>query len=120
LSELLQDFNLSLIALRQLHNDRGFMDISFEKIRQEYEQKSNTVKAFLHERCLVDLTDSEYSSLTADVHDEYRKFCKERNERSLEKHLFGIKLAEQGIEKKRIRLYNGQRGYAYIGIKLLS
>jgi hypothetical protein len=33
---------------------------------------------------------------------------------------FGRELAEEGIEKERIRYYGGQREYCYIGIKLRS
>lgn len=48
--------NLSLIALRQLKKDGGFRDISVEKVRKEYEYNANTVKAFLDDKCVIDLT----------------------------------------------------------------
>jgi hypothetical protein len=35
-------------------------------------------------------------------------------------NLFGKKLAEEGIEKERIRYYGGQTEYCYIGVKLRS
>ena len=55
--------NLALIALKQLHRDKGFKDISVERIRQQYEENANTVKAFLDAKCVVDLTASEYYTL---------------------------------------------------------
>jgi phage/plasmid-associated DNA primase len=60
--------NLALIGLRQLHKDRGFKDISVEKIRKKYDENSNTVNAFLDERCVVDLTAPEFYTLTTDVY----------------------------------------------------
>lgn len=112
--------NLALIALRQLHRDGGFTDISVEKVRKKYEENANTVKAFLDDRCAKDLTAPEYFTLTTDVYNEYLIFCKERNEKGLEMNVFGKKLAEEGIEKERIRYYGGQREYCYVGIKLRS
>jgi hypothetical protein len=55
------------------------------------------------------------------VYNEYLIFCKQRNERPLEMNVFGKKLAEQGIEKERMRYCgDGQREYCYVGIKLRS
>ena len=113
--------NLALIALRQLHRDGGFKDVSVEKIRKEYEENSNTVRAFLHERCVIDLTTPEYYTLTTNVYNEYIIYCKEKNERSLDMSIFGKELAKHGMEKERIRYYRGgDREYCYMGIKLRS
>ena len=54
-NELSGLLNLALIALRQLKKDGGFKDISVEKVRKEYEYNANTVKAFLDDRCVIDL-----------------------------------------------------------------
>jgi hypothetical protein len=35
-------------------------------------------------------------------------------------NVFGKKLAEEGIEKERLRYHDGQREYCYMGIKLRS
>jgi putative DNA primase/helicase len=118
--ELSGMLNLALMGLRQLHKDRGFKDISVEKIRKKYDENSNTVNAFLDERCVMDLTAPEFYTLTTDVYNEYVIFCKERNERPLEINIFGKKLAEQGIEKDRVRNGGGPRENYYIGIKLRS
>jgi P4 family phage/plasmid primase-like protien len=111
--------NLALIALKQLHKDGGFKDVSVEKIRKEYDENANIVKAFLYDKCVIDLTAPEYYTLTTDVYNEYVNFCKEKNQRPLEMNVFGKKLAEQGIEKERMR-YCGEREYCYLGIKLRS
>jgi P4 family phage/plasmid primase-like protien len=113
--------NLALIALKQLHKDGGFKDISVESIRKEYDENSNTVEAFLQDKCVVDLTAPEYYTLTTNVYNEYLIFCKERKERPLEMNIFGKKLAELGILKERIRYCGGgEREYCYMGIKLRS
>jgi P4 family phage/plasmid primase-like protien len=111
--------NLALIALKQLHKDEGFKDVSVEKIRKEYDQNSDTVKAFLDDRCVIDLTAPEFYTLTTNLYNEYIIFCKDRKERPLEMNIFGKKLAEHGIERERMR-YCGGREYCYMGIKLRS
>jgi putative DNA primase/helicase len=60
--------NLALIALRQLHKDGGFKDVSLEEIRKEYDENANTVKAFLDDKCAIDLTAPEYYTLTTNVY----------------------------------------------------
>jgi phage/plasmid-associated DNA primase len=111
--------NLALIALKQLHKDGGFRDISVERVKEEYDNRANSVKAFLKERCIVDLAAPEYFTLTTEAYHEYSDYCAERNERPLDMNIFGKKLAEEGIEKERSR-YNGNREYYYFGFKLLS
>ena len=112
--------NLALIALKQLHKNGGFKDVAVEKIRKEYEENSNTVKAFLENKCVVDLTAPEYYTLTTNVYNEYLLACKEKSEKPLEMNMFGKELAKQGIEKQRIRNRAGDREYYYIGVKLRS
>jgi P4 family phage/plasmid primase-like protien len=111
--------NLALIALKQLRKDNGFKDVSVEKVRKEYEEKSNLVKAFLDANCKIDMEAPEYYTLSTDLYNEYIIFCKEKRERPLEMSVFGKKLAEFEIERKRIT-YCSQREYCYIGVKLLS
>jgi phage/plasmid-associated DNA primase len=112
--------NLALIALKQLHKNGGFKDVAVEKIRKEYEENSNTVKAFLQDKCAVDLTAPEYYTLTTNVYNEYLLACKEKSEKPLEMNMFGKELAKQGIVKERSRGRAGDREYYYIGIKLRS
>ena len=76
--------NLALIALEQLHKDGGFKDVSVEKIRKEYDENSDTVKAFLDDRCVIELTAPECYTLTTNVYNEYLIFCKDKGQRPLE------------------------------------
>jgi putative DNA primase/helicase len=109
--------NLALIALRQLKKDGGFRDISVERVRKEYEYNSNTVKAFLDDRCVIDLAAPEYNIPTVYLYNEYENFCQEKRVRALEVNVFGSKLKEYGIEKDRIRSH-GDREYYYFGVTL--
>jgi len=109
--------NLALIALTQLKRDGGFRDISVEKVRKEYEYNANTIKAFLDDRCVIDLTSPDYIIPTVYLYNEYENFCQEKRVRPLEMNVFGSKLKEYGIEKDRIRS-RGDREYYYFGIKL--
>jgi P4 family phage/plasmid primase-like protien len=108
---------LALIALRKLRNDNGFKDISVEKVRKKYEEKSNTVKAFLDSDCKIDISDSLCDVLTTDMYAAYCKFCKDNNERSVDMSVFGKQLAQFGIERKQMKR-NGDKSYYYIGVKL--
>jgi P4 family phage/plasmid primase-like protien len=109
--------NLALIALRQLKKDGGFRDISVERVRKEYEYNSNTVKAFLDDRCVIDLAAPEYNIPTVYLYNAYENFCQEKRVRALEVNVFGSKLKEYGIEKDRIRNH-GDREYYYFGVTL--
>ena len=82
--ELSGMLNLALIALRQLKKDGGFRDISVEKVRKEYEYNANTVKAFLDDRCIIDLTSPDYVIPTVYLYNEYENFCQEKRVRPLE------------------------------------
>ena len=46
--------NMALVGLRQLEKEGGFRDIAVEDVKRDYERKSNTVKAFLEDRCMMD------------------------------------------------------------------
>ncbi|MGA9841660.1 MAG: primase-like DNA-binding domain-containing protein [Nitrososphaeraceae archaeon] len=105
-------------ALRQLEKEGGFRDIAVEDVKRDYERKSDTVKAFLEDRCITDLQAPDYLTPSAKVYDEYQEYCKQRKERPLDANILGVKLKETGIEKERYRT-GGTREYYYIGIKLL-
>lgn len=118
-NELSGLLNLALIALRQLKKDGGFREISVEKVRKEYEYNANTVKAFLDDKCVIDLTSPEYCIPTVYLCNEYENFCQEKGVRALEMNTFGSKLKEYGIEKDRKRNH-GDREYYYFGVMLRS
>jgi P4 family phage/plasmid primase-like protien len=111
--------NLSLVGLKQLEKDGGFRDIPVEDVKRDYERKSNTVKAFLQDKCSVDLQATDYITPSAKVYEEYQEYCKQRKERPLNANILGMKLKESGIERERSRNH-GIREYYYCGIKLLS
>jgi putative DNA primase/helicase len=111
--------NLALIALRKLRKDNGFKDISVEKVRKTYEEKSNIVQAFIESCCSVNLKDGDYYTLSTDLYTAYFNFCKERNEKPSDTTVFGKKLAAMGIENEKI-LYYGKREHCYIGVRLLT
>lgn len=109
--------NLALISLRRLKKDNGFKEISVEKVRKEYEYNSNTVKAFLDDKCVIDLTAPECCIPTVYLYNEYENFCQEKRVRPLDMNVFGSQLKEYGIEKERKRNY-GDREYYYFGVML--
>ena len=90
-----------------------------EKVRKEYEYNANTVKAFLDEKCAINLASPDYNILTVYLYNEYEIFCKAKNARPLDMNVFGSKLKEYGIEKDRIRSH-GDREYHYLGVILRS
>jgi P4 family phage/plasmid primase-like protien len=118
-NELSGLLNLALIALRQLKKIGGFRDISVEKVRKEYEYNSNTVKAFLDDKCDINLTAPDYIIPVVYLYNVYENFCQEKRVRPLDKNVFGSKLKEYGIERDRIRSH-GDREYHYFGIQLKS
>jgi P4 family phage/plasmid primase-like protien len=111
--------NLALVGLKQLEKNGGFRDIAVEDVKKDYERKSNTVKAFLQDKCSIDLQAPDYITPSAKVYEEYQEYCKQRRERPLDVNVLGTKLKETGIEKERMRT-GGTREYYYCGIKLLS
>jgi phage/plasmid-associated DNA primase len=90
-----------------------------EDVKKDYERKSNTVKAFLEDMCIMDLQAPDYFTPSAKVYEEYQEYCKQRKERPLDANILGMKLREAGIERERFRT-GGTREYHYIGIKLRS
>jgi putative DNA primase/helicase len=50
--------SLALIGLSELIEEGGFHYKTIEEIRQEYEIHTNNVNAFLHEECVVDITNT--------------------------------------------------------------
>src|SRR6476646_1842948 len=111
--------NLALVGLKQLEKDGGFRDIPVEDVKRDYERKSNTVKAFLQDKCSIDLQAPDYITPSVKVYEEYQEYCRQRKERPLDANVLGANLKEAGIEKDRHRT-GGTREYLYVGIKLRS
>ena len=110
--------NLALIALKQLRKNNGFKDISVEKDRKEYEEKSNIVQAFLEANCLINLEEPEYYTLTTNLYGEYVNFCRDKREKALEISVFGKKSQNEFDIEKKYRVYYGAKEYCYVGVKL--
>ena len=92
--------NLALIALKQLQKEKGFRDISIEETMQQYNKNTDTTTTFIEERCILDLGNPEYYTITTNVYTEYVTYCKERNERPLEANIFGAKASKVGYKKR--------------------
>jgi putative DNA primase/helicase len=111
--------NLALIGLKQLGDEGGFHEKDIEDIRRDYEEHTNDVNTFLYRECLVDITNSNYSTLATDVYAAYVTFCVKRGSRPKEMSVFGKKLADQGIYNMRHQDH-GDRDKYYDGIRLLT
>ena len=117
-NELSGLLNLALVGLKQLEKHGGFRDIPVEDVKKDYERKSNTVKAFLQDKCSINLQAPDYVTLLERYMKNIRS-SKQRRERPLNSNVPGVKLKEVGIDKDRLRT-GGTREYYYIGIKLHS
>ncbi len=93
--------NLALKGLDELMEEGGFHYRTIEDIRKDYEIHTNDVNAFIEEECLVDITNTDYSTLTTDVYAAYVNFCKDRKTRAIDMNPFGKKLADKGIYNQR-------------------
>ena len=62
-NELSDLLNLALVGLKQLEKHGGFRDIPVEDVKKDYERKSNTVKAFLQDKCSINLQAPDYVTL---------------------------------------------------------
>lgn len=111
--------NLALVGLKKLEKDGGFRDIPVEDVKRDYERKSYTVKAFLQDKCSIDLQALDYVTPSGKLYEKYQVYCKQRRERPLDANILGVKLKEAGIERERLRT-GGTREYYYTGIRLRS
>ena len=112
--------NLALKGWRMLKDDGGFEQESVEKIRQEYQYRSNNVKQFMDDQCKVDWSDPTCFIKTDILYEAYREFCKKLALRALEFNIFGSNLSQFGVvnKQRRIKDQNGRKERFYIGIDL--
>jgi len=111
--------NLALTGLKQLIDEGGFHEKTIEDIRRDYEEHTNDVNAFLYQECSVDITNTEFYTLTTDLYAAYVSFCFKRGSRPKEMSAFGKKLADQGIYNMRHQDDKSRERY-YDGVKLLT
>ena len=118
-NELSDLLNLALVGLKQFEEHGGFRDIPVEDVKKDYERKSNTVKAFLQDKCSINLQAPDYVTLLERYMKNIRSIVNKEERRPLNSNVPGVKLKEVGIDKDRLRT-GGTREYYYIGIKLHS
>jgi phage/plasmid-associated DNA primase len=109
--------NVALVSLSRLVKEGGFHDQTIEEIRRDYEIHTNDVNAFLYEECIVDITNSDYSTLATDAYAAYVNFCVKRNTRPIDMAPFGKRLADKGIYNQRHKI-GGQSDHYYDGMIL--
>jgi P4 family phage/plasmid primase-like protien len=95
--------NLGIIALKQLRKNNGFSEIPVERVRKKYEEKSNTVKAFIESKCIIDISDPLCDVLTTDLYAAYCYYCKGEKERPVDATVLGKELAKRQIDKKLLK-----------------
>ena len=120
--ELSGFLNLGLKYLPILIRENGFAAEPIDKVKKEYEQKADHVSRYLQEYCIIDSTERDYSTKTAELYSHYVRICREIMQvRELDENVFGSKLVEHGVLHKRRRIKKGEGGrleYVYDGIIL--
>jgi P4 family phage/plasmid primase-like protien len=117
--ELSGFLNLGLKYLQVLINENGFAEEPIDKIRRAYEFKADQVKRWLEECCIIDFNrgeeEKDYETRTETLYNHYRQWCKERADQiiPLDENVFGSKLTEHGIQKKRKRTQGEGRRQVY-------
>ena len=111
--------NLALAALHDLIANGGFHNKTIDQIKQEYEENTSDVSAFLIQECIVDTQNPEYRTLTTDLYAAYVKFCKVRRALPFDMNVFGRELSKHGIHNARYRKH-GEREKYYDGVILRS
>jgi putative DNA primase/helicase len=81
--------NLALTGLHDLIANGGFHNKTIDQTRQEYEENTSDVSAFLIQECIADTQNPEYRTLTTDLHTAYVNFCKGRCTLPFEMNVFG-------------------------------
>ena len=80
-----------------------FRDIPVEDVKRDYERKSNTVKAFLEDRCIMIFKPQTILLLREMCMMNIRSIANREKKDLLDANILGVKLKEAGIEKERIR-----------------
>ena len=111
--------NLALKGLHDLITEGGFHHKTIEEIKQEYEENTSDVNAFLIQECVVDTNNPEYRILTDDLYASYVNLCKSRRVLPFEKSVFGKELAKHGIHSSQ-HWDGGGRDTYYLGVILRS
>lgn len=124
--ELSGFLNLGLEYLTVLIKENGFTAEPIDKVKKEYEQKADHVTRYLQEYCIIDPTKNDYATKTTELYQHYVRICNEIMQvRPLDENVFGSRLTEHGIQKKRKRVKGDEgegggagRSYFYTPIVL--
>ena len=118
--ELSGFLNLGLKYLQVLIQENGFAEEPIDKVRREYEFNADHVARYLEECCVIDFSRKEYETKTETLYNHYVKWCTERDRIiPLSENVFGSKLVEHGIQKKRKRVNSsGRQEYFYVPVVL--
>ncbi|MGC1931791.1 MAG: DUF5906 domain-containing protein [Candidatus Nitrosopolaris sp.] len=82
--------NLSLIALKQLIKDNGFVYVdNIATIEKNYTLNSNNVERYVKERCDITGNDGDYI-ICRDLWGDYFTFCKQNSLHSKDDNVFGM------------------------------
>lgn len=65
---------LALVGVMLLERD-GFEDVPIEVIRDEYNRESQSLKAFVDNRCAIDLSRGDYYTLEDEFYNSYKEYC---------------------------------------------
>jgi P4 family phage/plasmid primase-like protien len=117
--ELSGFLNLGLKYLQVLIKENGFAEEAIDKIRREYEFKADHVARYLQDCCIIDFNKKDYETKTETLYNHYVRWCSERDQIiALDENVFGSKLTEHGIQKKRKTFMGEGRQYVYKPIVL--
>jgi P4 family phage/plasmid primase-like protien len=109
--ELSGFLNLGLRYLQVLFKENGFAEEPIDKVKREYEFKADHVSKYLQEYSIIDSTKKDYMTKTSELYQHYVRVCKEILQvRELDENVFGSKLMEHGILKKRRRIKKKSEG----------
>src|SRR5215469_6336091 len=89
--------NLALAGLKDLIASGGFHNKTINQVKQEYEENTSDVNAFLIQECIVDTQNENYRTLTSDLYAAYVNFCNSRRALPFEMSVFGRELSKHGI-----------------------
>ncbi|HZA48173.1 MAG TPA: primase-like DNA-binding domain-containing protein [Nitrososphaera sp.] len=77
------------------------------------------VARYLEECCVIDFSMKEYETKTETLYNHYVRWCTERDRIiPLSENVFGSKLVEHGIQKKRKRVKGEGQQYFYVPVVL--
>ena len=81
---------------------------------KEYKSEMDRINSWMEE-CCVEHPSPSRSEKATDLYQSYREWAKNNGEWEMTQRIFGTKLVDRGLAKKR-----DSRGYSYLGIQLVE